>query len=270
MQNPFAHLLLFVYSVWDHVFTLAAGCVLTVVINLIEKYALKGRRIPLKADLAILLAFLLFACFQAWRDQYQLAQAVKQQQPIVQVNVPPITVPPSQVIIERTPDDKANAPLGYLQIGEISPGLGFSTIAVGRVIGLLVEFENKSTEAVTNVHNFGSVNLVGMADPSAEQRVQEEFKQHQQRVHENSRRLKGEDIGIGQHGFNGGKTEPLTQKDVDDVMRGTIRIYLQVWASWSDMHRNTGHLSQCWWIEMPNSPELTRESMMLGACKTNY
>jgi hypothetical protein len=64
MQNPFVHFLLFLYSVWDHVFTLAAGCVLTVLINLIEKYALKGRRLPLKADLAVLSAFLFLLAFK--------------------------------------------------------------------------------------------------------------------------------------------------------------------------------------------------------------
>ena len=63
MSNPFHHFWLFVYAVGDHTVTLAAGCVLTVVINLIEKYALGGKRLPLKADIAILLLFVFLCLF---------------------------------------------------------------------------------------------------------------------------------------------------------------------------------------------------------------
>jgi hypothetical protein len=65
MQNFAA----FVGSVFGHVFTLLAGCVVTVVINLIERHFMKGRKLPPWADIAILLLFLFFACFQAWRDK---------------------------------------------------------------------------------------------------------------------------------------------------------------------------------------------------------
>jgi hypothetical protein len=94
MQNPFAHFWLFAYAVWDHAFTLAAGCVVTVVINLIEKYAMKGKKLSLKLDIAILLTFLFFACFQAWRDQYDRATSTATA-PTIQVNVP--QQPPAQV-----------------------------------------------------------------------------------------------------------------------------------------------------------------------------
>jgi hypothetical protein len=100
MQNPFVHFWIFLYAVWDHAFTLAAGCVVTVVINLIEKYALKGKKLPAKADIAILLLFVFFATFQAWRDQYDKVKAILPNTTI-QVNVP--TQPPPQVQVSVPP-----------------------------------------------------------------------------------------------------------------------------------------------------------------------
>lgn len=69
MESMFAHFASFVGAVFGHVFTLLAGCVVTVMINLIEKYLLKGKRMPIWADVSVLLLFLFFACFQAWNNQ---------------------------------------------------------------------------------------------------------------------------------------------------------------------------------------------------------
>ena len=72
MSNPFEFLHLFMFAVGDHILTLAAGCVVTILIGLIEKYVVK-RQVSWKADIAILLVFLFFACFQAWRDEHRKA-----------------------------------------------------------------------------------------------------------------------------------------------------------------------------------------------------
>ena len=70
MDNTFQYFWLFVLAFGSHLFTLLAGCVVTVMLALIEKYALK-RKLSVKAEIAILLLFVLFACFQAWQDQYR-------------------------------------------------------------------------------------------------------------------------------------------------------------------------------------------------------
>jgi hypothetical protein len=72
VTNPFAHFPWFLLSVANHIFTLAAGCAVTVLIGLFEKYILK-RPISVKIEVIVLLAFLFFACFQAWRDEYDRA-----------------------------------------------------------------------------------------------------------------------------------------------------------------------------------------------------
>ncbi len=77
MAGLFQYFWLFVWKVGSHTVTLAAGCIVTVVIGLLEKYVLK-RPISLRSEIAILLAFVFFACFEAWRDQYVRVTALTQ------------------------------------------------------------------------------------------------------------------------------------------------------------------------------------------------
>jgi hypothetical protein len=83
----------FVQAVWVHAITLAAGCVVTVMLGLFERHILK-RPVSARTEIAILLAFVFFACFQAWRDEHREAikkqiEDLKARPPQVQVNMPP-------------------------------------------------------------------------------------------------------------------------------------------------------------------------------------
>jgi hypothetical protein len=69
MANPFESFWVFVYLVGTHTVTLLAGCVVTVMLGIIEKYILK-RSISIKWEIVILVAFIFFACFQTWRDEH--------------------------------------------------------------------------------------------------------------------------------------------------------------------------------------------------------
>ena len=61
--------MLFVSGFLGHLVTLLAGCAVTVIMAVIEKRILK-RAISLKLEIGVLICFVLFACFQTWRDQY--------------------------------------------------------------------------------------------------------------------------------------------------------------------------------------------------------
>jgi hypothetical protein len=69
MHNPFPLIFDFVLGILGHFITLLAGCAATVVWSFTEKRILK-RPISIKLEIGIFLGFLLFACFQTWRDQY--------------------------------------------------------------------------------------------------------------------------------------------------------------------------------------------------------
>lgn len=70
MANPFESFWLFAYLVASHAITLLAGCIVTVMLGLTEKYILK-RSLPPKWEIVILGVFLFYACFQTWRDEHR-------------------------------------------------------------------------------------------------------------------------------------------------------------------------------------------------------
>jgi hypothetical protein len=65
---------LYFASLFDHIFTLLAGCGATVVLGLIQKYVVKKPLSP-KWEITILAAFVFFAGFQAWRDEHRILAA---------------------------------------------------------------------------------------------------------------------------------------------------------------------------------------------------
>lgn len=262
--NSFNLFWTFLLSVGDHAITLAVGCVVTVVMSLVEKHVLK-RPVSLRAEVAVLLAFIFFACFQAWRDEYEKASKVPTNLPI-QVNVPAINVPPAQVIIERIGGAKEANPIGFLQLGSIVPVVGQNILAPGQAVAMNVNFENRGSEPVDDIHNFETLTPVDMTNPSVALEAKKAFRSEQQAASERSRGVKGYPIGAGQGGFNTARTRPLTQNEIDEILKGNVRLFLQVWAKWKDLHGNSGKIDQCWWLQTPSSVELKTAELSWHNC----
>jgi hypothetical protein len=268
VSNPFAHLWLFILAVWVHAITLAAGCVVTVGINLFEKHILK-RTIPLKVDLAILLAFVFFACFQAWRDQYERVTTV-QATPTIHVAMPPITIPPATVIIQQT----AAAPrdlTGFLEIVKIEAAQDQSAIAGGQLIGFNYFLENRGTQPVHDVHNADVEGIVDMSEPNPEHsfvlKAQEAQKSAFRKII--SEKAQGDEIGVGPSNFPSYRHSQIDLNTIqaDGVMAGTFRIYLMVLVKWKDSHNRLGTLAGCYWLSKPPGRELLHQNLTWGGCK---
>ena len=61
-----------------HTVTLLAGCAATVMLGILQKYVLK-KPLSVKWELSLLAAFVFFAGFQAWQDQYRANTAAQKQ-----------------------------------------------------------------------------------------------------------------------------------------------------------------------------------------------
>lgn len=88
----FSHFMDFLASVWVHSITLLAGCVFTVMLGLLEKYALK-RPLSVKAEVGILAGFVFFACFQAWQGEYTAKSLAEQGKTKAEQKFEELTVP---------------------------------------------------------------------------------------------------------------------------------------------------------------------------------
>src|SRR2546429_91685 len=126
---------LFLGAVWDHAITLAAGCIVTVMLGIIEKRILK-RSVSVRTEIGILLAFILFACFQAWRDQFKEALRIPDLQS--QVTSRDQTI---KELRDRPPQYQVNVPASIINIPaqwafmtSPSPLLGLVQFEIGKPI----------------------------------------------------------------------------------------------------------------------------------------
>jgi hypothetical protein len=267
----FTHFWLFVQAVWVHAVTLAAGCIVTVVINLIEKYVIK-RTLGWKGDLTVLLIFLFFACFQAWRDEYEKAAKASSGAPFQitnQVNVPPINVPPPTVIIQQTP----NAPLdltGVLQIDTVQPVTGHSAIVDGQTVGLNVYYKNVGTQPIHAKYSIEAIIIADMAVPNIEQQAIKVFaaarKKNQQQTLASGN--SGDDVAVAQRVFRTAYSSVLNKPQADAIRNESARLYLMAWATWKDSHNRIGKLDACYWLQKPSDPDgLTVENTIWHTCE---
>ncbi len=275
MRFGFAHFWPFLNAVWDHAVTLAAGCVVTVVINLFEKYALRGKKLPLKVDVAILLSFLFFACFQAWRDQY-LKVIDKPPTTVVQVNTPPINVPPPEVVIMPAPTSPST-PLVPASVELKGIKVLTKVMTAGEPISLSVYFAAKGDNPVHGLYAAEFPALVDYKQAPDLQNEKESERLLMKTISETIVKRKadlekegipgttlGSDNGVMYQTVN---TAQLTDKQVEGLLNWTTRLYVVTWTSWKIDKNKTGEKTTCNWMQPPTSTDLSKDELVWHICE---
>lgn len=258
MPNPFSHFWFFVGAVGVHVVTLAAGCIVTVAINLLEKYVFK-RSLPWQADIGILLAFVFFACFQAWRDQYEIATKINQPPPVQitnQVNVPSTPAP----VINFPPQ---MAYMASTDIGLVIPKLG-DPIGVSNTcknMSQSIPAEHavcwKHVDVVDTIPNAFKQPIVAVT-------VQDKmFAQFEKSLVSND--YSPQTYGPGEFKFGTAFTDPMDQKMDSEFTAGTKTILFEGEYDWRD---GVGkHINQvCAWLQMVRGVELGKAPITWNYC----
>jgi hypothetical protein len=178
---------------------------------------------------------------------------VKQQQPVVQVNIPPITVPPSQVIIERPGGQVDSQPLSFLQIGGFVATAEHNLLIPGRTVALNVAFQQKGPNVVTDAHDFVYLLPVNTTAKGEYEEARKKFRELREAAHRNE----GASVGVGQYVYSTAISPVLSQQDVDGILKGDVKLVLQAWAIWKGAQGTTGKIDQCWWLEKPATIDLS-------------
>jgi hypothetical protein len=276
MANPFQHFLLFLWAVLNQVVTLAAGCAVTVLIGIIEKRVLK-RPISIKLEIGILLAFVFFACFQTWRDQYARAQGLqttlnqKPAQPQVQVNVPPPTViiQQSEHHVENNPE-----PSGFLQIERLQFSTDQHILTDGQIVTLNIAYKNPGPYPVTDRESFGILIVADRDIPDYEQFAKSEHemrsmfeKFRKQAVQKTAQQhLPLASVGVNQIVYTSAPSPALTPTQVSGILNGATRIYAFTWTQWKDSHKRTGTFNGCFWMQPPKNLDLLASDPVWHSC----
>jgi len=274
MSGLLQHLQVFVSAVMGHTVTLAAGCVATIIIAFLEKHVLK-RPISLKSEIAVLLVFLFFACFQAWRDEYTRANRLQGElsqhpTPQIQVNIPP--PPPAQVIIEHEPSAKASDLTGFQQLERIEPVNGLNRLVPSHPIYFNIYFRTKGNHPVHDNRTGQSISVLDMRIQGTERNARNEFNRLKERrlAEARQKHLIGAEVGVDVSTFITAKSNPLTDQEVTEIPKGTVRIYLLFYSTWKDSLGQSGSLDACYWLEPPRSLELKVEGSVWQTCQEPY
>jgi hypothetical protein len=274
MVNPFQHFLFFLWAVLNQVVTLAAGCAVTVFIGIIEKRVLK-RPISIKLESGIFLAFIFFACFQTWRDQYNRANGLqttlnqKPSQPPVLINVPP-----TQVVIAHSAP-LVNADLtGLLQLAGLE--IVTKSIVKGSPIFIDTKYMVKGTQPIHGTYIAESAILADYhkipdeeTERTAEQELRKIFQKEiqKQKLTIRQKKVEGQKFGVG-NGFawRTVSTAPLSDEQAAGIVNGQTRLYLMTWAIWKDSRNKNADLETCEWLQAPSSTDLNKEQLVWHVC----
>jgi hypothetical protein len=267
MEHFYSHFWTFLGAVWDHAFTLAAGCVVTVVINIVEKHFMNGKKLPLKADLAILLTFVFFACFQAWKDQFILAESRSKEVPGITVNVPPqpqpiFNLPPAQVIVE-TAGDHAGQPPSYIEVESFKVSDQGYIIADGREVAINVYLKLKGRP----VNHTSSLFKLVPGIPEQEYSIVSKFRDEMRLNVREHPPTKDPVVTESSPIFGSGIYNPIKSGEADDILQGKKRLYLLYSVSWVGEDHSRGSIKQCLWLQRSTSADLSKSPIIFVPCK---
>jgi hypothetical protein len=255
VPNPFEYFFIFLFGIYDHVFTLLAGCVVTVIIGVVEKRVLK-RPLSLKLEIGIFLAFVLFASFQAWREQYRLAQQIPLLQAQIRDQANQImglkTNPPHVEV--NLPAPVVNIPPQMAYMSVVGNGVAGPNYSIGGYLAVSSGCKNLSSSAVAeNASCVVSLRVVdtklnSVKEPIVPEATEEEvYRQFKKEIA--SMYLERKSYGPGESDF---KTvfSPIVDPQLDEAFRSGSKTVLllgeYVWKDGTGEHTN----QHCVWLQM--------------------
>ena len=215
----------------------------------------KDKPIPRKLAMVLAALFLLASFFKAWQDQHEqaknyLSQLKSRPSPPVQVNIPAISVPPAQVIIESVvANSKHQTPRhdSYMIMRSVVPVTGKNEIEGGKSVALNTNFQHVGPERIYDFRSFPSLGFVDVRGFSADE-VKAEFSQMVSSVEHGA---EGGTFGKDETGFKTAESKVLTSDEADQIVLGKKMLILQVWATWKTDSGDKGSINECWIVQNP-------------------
>ena len=197
----------------------------------------------------------------------------------IQVFVPPIAIPPPQVVInppttgpQPTLNPKKSSSLtGYLEVAKTDFPVP-TLVDAGQSLPVNVGFIEKGGQPIHDMAFTAwsptvdfNVNVDDKIEKEAETTVWKTFnevleKYKQKRKREN---IKGKDFGGSGMAWTTAYSAPLTDAQAKGIMSGSTRLYVTAWAEWKDSEGSPGKLQICQWLQKPKDKDLTKKENVI-------
>ena len=226
-----------------------------------------------KADLGVVLLFVLFACFQAWHDEYKRADELQAKldskppySPTVQVNVP--SPPPAQVVLQPGPHATPK-----LQ-GFAKPYIALADQSIKDGIGITMNVGVVATGIPIKELYFAPYPaiLTALQESDFPENERGFHRKVEELIQKQKKTISRENlVGISvspnvEHTFVTTKSPPPTDDQVLGLMDGHARLYVIVWARWKDENGVSGETEICRRLQAPKSNDLNAQAAVWLAC----
>jgi hypothetical protein len=151
---------------------------------------------------------------------------------------------------------------GFLQLHQGFNSRKFSTDG----IELNIAFKNDGGKPVDGAFSYSELSMVQISSDSdkSDKEVRERFRAilDKKKMEIISQHASGLYVGKGNSMWDTAHM-PLTQDQIDEILQGRLRLYLNAWAQW----RGAAHdLEQCLWLQTPLTNDLTNSKLIWHVC----
>jgi hypothetical protein len=140
----------------------------------------------------------------------------------------------------------------------------YSAIAPGRQFGGNFHSANPGPERIVNAFGYSQA-YVENVDEQTDRRVRMLFEKELMPIREQylAGKIKGPEVGVGPGIWTTVLTPPLTQREVDGIMQGTIRMYFVSWLAWTDLQGYKDSAYDCRWLQAHTLPAPYRKENLV-------
>jgi hypothetical protein len=155
-----------------------------------------------------------------------------------------------EIIVNVPKADTRQTSGGFVQLVGMPVFLNHGQIAAGVPISLNVYLAVRGTEPVYKVSKKFGISLMPVTASNAGE--------INKKMRTALRKYEHSKVTIPSLGVDNGvwatlSTDPLAQRDVEDIMGGTLRLYILGWSHWENALHD---LEFCMWLQAPSTPQV--------------
>ena len=139
---------------------------------------------------------------------------------------------------------------GFLQFDRIEILQDYSYLAPGKQFGGDFYSRNPGPGRVFNAYGYSQA-FIADVDEETDHRVRILFDQKISPIRAQylEGKIKGPEEGVGQGIWTTVLTHPLTQGELEGILKGTTRIYYVSWLAWTDSEGHKASAYDCRWLQ---------------------
>ena len=157
---------------------------------------------------------------------------------------------------------------GFLQVGAIFFREHHQIVEAGRELQLNSVYIDRGSEPLHNAFAWDALITVDHPMGDADQKAAALWSGLIKPIQSDyfSGQSKGAEVGVGGGIWGTGSWVIPDAKRADAILDGTLRLYYFGWAAWKDYEGRDNSVTECRWLQRPNSKVLKKQDLIWHSC----